>query len=525
MKATSYLATRRCFNSSGKQLFTTLLSATCASLLAIGGLAHADLIIEEAPAEEQEAAPAEAVAKDGEKPKEKSEPEKDAAVKSRIFLTNGDKLSGMPHGVDGQGNLEFTSESLRQKAGFPIDKVLSLELDTWKYRPRPETIARIQLYPSFGEASGDTLLGALHELTPDSIKLDTWYGGVISLKRSMVKSLQIISNGPGSYYGPNNLNEWTLTHGNGSWNFQNGALHSVSDGGAGRDVGLTEKTHISFDTQWKTSMRFRIQLYSSDVKDSSPDAYYDVNFNRSYAYLRTRGKVANGGNIARGGRWKQLNLPRDQTQAHFDIFVDRKTGTLTIYIDGLRACVLQSQSPDPENLGTGLAFVAEERYPIEISGITVTPWNGTTFPNQKFDLKPGGVPEAPADDTEKKEDEKPPHRIILKNGDEVPGTVGKVQDGRMIIETEYTPIRIPIKRIKSLSLGDDGEQPRKYREDVRAWFHDGGHVTLKLASFEDGKISGTSQAFGDVTFDLKAFSRIDFHIYDKKHNELRNDMR
>ena len=91
----------------------------------------------------------------------------------------------------------------------------------------------------------------------------------------------------------------------------------------------------------------------------------------------------------------------------------------------------------------------------------------------------------------------------------------------MIIETEYTPIQIPIKRIKTLSLGSIGEEPKKYSQDVRAWFHEGGHVTLKLATFKDDKISGFSQAFGEVSFDLRAFSKIDFHIYDKKHNDKR----
>jgi len=457
-------------------------------------------------------------------PAEKAEPDTESSddhepgkVKSRIKFTNGDRLTGEPHSVDADGHLEFTSESLRQKARFPLNKLLSLELDTWKYRPRPETIARVQLQPSFRELSGDTLYGSLHELTPESIMLDTWYGGVITLKRSMVKSLQIISSGPGSYNGPNSIKEWTLSGSNRSWLFKNGTLQSRSSGSIGRDIGLTEKSHISFDAQWKSSMRFRLLLYSSDIKDSSPDAYYDINLNRTSAYLRTRGKMANGGAIARGGRWQRITPPNGANKVHFDIFADRKTGTFTIYLDGVRACVLQSQSPDPSDLGKGLSFIAEERYPIEISGISVTPWNGTTFPNQKFVLTPGG----PKADKDKTEEEKPPHRIILKNGDEVPGTVGKVQDGRMIIETEYTPIRIPINRIKSLSLGDAREEPRKYSEDVRAWFHDGGHVTLKLASFKDGRITGFSQAFGEVSFDLNAFSRIDFHIYNKEHNALR----
>jgi len=460
--------------------------------------------------------------------KKDEETKKPSEPKARLFLTNGDKLSGLPQSVDDEQRLLFESDSLRQTASFPLSSVLSINLDSWKQHPNAKTVARIQLQTRFREATGDTILGELKELTPDSIKLDTWYGGEITLKRSMVESLKIISNSPGNYYGPNSLQEWTLSGDSDSWAFRSGALVSQAAGGIGRDLKLREKSQISFDASWKSSMRFKFQIYSSDVKDTAPDAYYEISINRSYAYMRTRGKGNQGARVLGGGRWKQIAVKPEENHAHFDVFVNRKTGSITIYINGQRACMLQSQNPDPGNLGTGLTFVAEDRYPLEISGITVTPWNGTTYPKPKTKIK--GAP-AEEDKKEGKKDEaaddtiKPPHRIILNNGDEVPGTVGKVEDGRMIIETEYTPIRIPIDRIKSLSLGDSGEEPKKYKEDIRAWFHSGGHVTLKLSTFKGDKITGYSQALGEVSFDLSAFSRLDFHIYDNKANETRKNVR
>jgi hypothetical protein len=457
-------------------------------------------------------------AKKDEKAKEPS------ASKARLFLTNGDKLSGLPQSVDEEQRLLFKSDSLSQIASFPLSNVLSINLDNWKQHPNAKTVARIQLQKRFRETTGDTILGELTELTPDSIKLDTWYGGVITLKRSMVESLKIISNAPGNYYGPNRLQEWTQSGNSGSWAFRSGALVSQAAGGIGRDLKLREKSQISFDASWKTSMRFKFQIYSSDIKDSTPDAYYEISLNRSYAYMRTRGKGNQGARVLGGGRWKQIAVKPEENHAHFDVFANRKTGSITIYINGQRACMLQSQNPDPVNLGTALTFVAEDKYPLEISGVTVTPWNGTTYPKPKTKIKA-----APAEDDKKDEQAedtvKPPHRIILNNGDEVPGTVGKVADGRMIIETEFTPIRVPIDRIKSLSLGDSGEEPKKYQKDIRAWFHSGGHVTLKLATFKGDKITGYSQALGDVSFDLSAFSRIDFHIYDNKANETRKNIR
>lgn len=450
---------------------------------------------------------------------EKEEIEK--PTKSRVFLANGDSLRGTPLSVDDQERLLFKSESLRNTALFPLKNVVAIQMESWKERPRAETLTRVELQPRFREDLGDTIIGELHELTPDSIKLKTWYGGTITLKRSMVKSLKIISNSKGNYYGPNNLSEWELPSGEDTWTYESGRLVSQDTGSIGKDVELTEKSHISFTLDWKTSIRFKMKLYSSDVSDTGPDAYYEININRSYAYLTTRGKTArNGARMLGGGaRWRQIQIARDKKSARFDLYADRKLGTITVYIDGRQACILQSQTPDPENLGTGLSFRAESRYPIEISGITVTPWNGTTLPGTQ-----AAAVAPPAAEGEEK-DKKPPHKIILSNGDEVPGTVGKVQDGRMIIDTELTPIKIPLKRIKSLSLGDAQEQPKKYRGDIRAWLHDGGFVTLRLKSFADGKINGFSQAMGDVSFDLAAFNRIDFLIYDPEANELRKELR
>ena len=441
---------------------------------------------------------------------------------SRVFLTNGDKLRGTALNINQQGELLFESDSLRQTAEFPINNVVCLNLGGWQIKERPDTLARIKLHSRFRESSSDTLLGELHELTQESIKLKTWYGDIITLKRAMVKSLKIVNNSLGSFFGPNNIQEWSLPQGKGSWQFQKGALVSRAKGGVGRDIGLREKAHISFDLKWSSSMRFRILLYSNDVTAAQPGAYYDLNFNRNYTFLRTHGKLSKKVQQRGGGRWQQIRLLNDTKTAHFDIFADRKAGTFSVYVDNVRVCLLQSLTPDPEDLGTGLSFIAEERYPIEVSGITVTPWNGTSLPNPTKTA--GAIKPAPADD-KKDASKPPPHKILLNNGDEVPGTVGKVENGHMIIETEYTPIQIPLKRIKSLNLGDTGEEPKKYADDIRAWFHQGGHITLKLSSFKDGKISGYSQAFGDIELDLSAFNRIDFHIYDKEINALREGIR
>jgi len=444
-------------------------------------------------------------------------PETAPSSQARVILTNGDELSGQPQSIDNEQQLLFNSKNLHPHANFPLTNILSLQLNDRKAPASSKTIARIELHPRFNELDGDTILGTLKELTPDGIKLDTWYGGMITLKRTMIKSLNIIKSGQGHYHGPNNINEWTLT-GNRAWHYSNNQLISHGQGSVGKDVGLMEKSHTSFNASWKKNMQFKLQLYTSDIKSTSAEAYYEVNINRSYAYMRTVGAarlgMPQGFRGVGGGRWqKLLSLPAG-TEAHFDIFADRKTGSITIYIDGNRACILQSQNPMPKNLGTGLVFAAEALYPIKIANINISPWNGNTFPKPKKNQR-GPDPDA---------GDLPPHRIILVNGDEVPGTVGIVKEGRMTIQTEHTAVRIPIDKIKSLSLGTSREAPKKYRGDVRVWFNEGGFLTLKLATMKNNKITGFNQATGDVTLDLTAFRRIDFHIYDEQANEAREKM-
>jgi hypothetical protein len=335
----------------------------------------------------------------------------------------------------------------------------------------------------------------------------------------MVQSLEVINSSLGNYHGPYRLAEWSTPGGDDSWQFRNGKFISQTSSSIGKDVKLREKSQVSFTAEWPSSMRFKLRLYSSDVTSGSPSAYYEININRSYAYLQTRGQVANGGGrLFAGARWRPIKVNTDNKRARFDFFTDRKAGIVNLFINGEQVCTLQSKSPDPKDLGTGIEFIAENKYPVEISNIIVTPWNGTQLPTKK-------VSEIESPDQKTKNKETQPNKIILINGDEVPGSVGAVKDDHITVETEFTPINIPIERIKSISLGDIREEPKKYRGDIRAWLNDGGVITLRLDSFKNDKINGLNQAMGEVSLDLSAFNRIDFSIYDTKAKGLRDKLR
>ena len=433
-------------------------------------------------------------------------------LQAKLLLSNGDRLTGTPKFINPQ-QLALASDYLNEPATFDISQILSIQMDQGPISPTPEIFTRIQLQHRNQETSGDTLIGQLKELTEDEIKLDTQYGETLTLKRSMVQSLNIISKRQGHYHGPNSLYEWQTStdpppQTKGSWQFKNSSLvfEGANVESIGKDVGLREKSQVSFDLTWDEHMNFQLQLYSSDVKSPTPSACYQFIFD-SYAAImmtRTMGKETDP------SRQRFSERP-SKKKAHFDIYINRVTGIATIYINGKQACILQSPIPNPEDLGSGFAFVSHRMRPISISNIHASPWNG--IPPGKLALDQAGD-DIPAE-------AKQPHNIILMNGDNVPCTVGVIQDGRMIVNTKHTPIRIPIDKIKSINWRDKREEPKKYKGDIRARFHHGGFITLKLTSITENKLSGYSQALGDAIIDLAAFSKIDFNIYNAAANEQR----
>lgn len=433
---------------------------------------------------------------------------------AKLLMTNGDRLSGTPTFNVEQQELSLEAYYLSVPATLPLSNVLSIELENKNTQQAPDPYTRIQLHPRNQETAGDTLLGELKELTNESIIIDTRYGESITLKRSMVQSLDIVSQGRGQYHGPNSLEEWELPAEDKvkPWTLRSNQLVAEGQDRAiiGKDIGLHKKTHLSFDLSWDKYPNFSAILYSGNVTSLDPKACYKISFDNYSASMST---FING-RETRDNRQRFADRIRS-SNARFELFIDSETGVALVYIDGKQACILQSTNPNPEGLGTGMSFVSQTTNRTSISNIKISPWSGIRADNPDATSK-----ELPAGNAAGQQAQHP-HNIILLNGDVVPGTVVIIENGRMLVETEHTPIHIPVSNIQSISLGDKREEPKKYKGDVRAWFCHGGFITLRMASIKDNKLHGYSQATGDVSIDMGALSRIDLNIYSLSLNEQR----
>lgn len=424
----------------------------------------------------------------------------------QITFSEGSKVGGQSLQLVKKSHLRLHADNLHKPADFKLDQVRTVEFLRKQHSRLESRQTLVYIHPRFRENHGDVIAGTLKEINKDAVVLETPYAGALTIARKFIHQIKYLRAGNGYYYGPSSGFEWSCVPEN-SWRYHRQRMESIVSGQIGRDVNLQALSHVSFKATWKSSMRFKLQLYASNVTKESADAYYELTINRSYAYMRTRGKIAAGAQLLGGGRWKQLTIRPDENQAQFDVFTNRKTGLLTIYINGSEACQLNSQNPDPKNLGTGLSFVAEDRYPITISDISVSPWDGVSYPKSADEKKP--------------EENKPAaDQLHTIDGRSFPFQTAKVTKKHIALtHAKSGIINIPLDEFRLVTLPTKGEEPKKYRNDVRAWFQHGGYITLNLKTLENGKISGFHQALGNVTLDLAAISYIEFNIHQLQYNE------
>ncbi len=430
--------------------------------------------------------------------------EKPADLVGTLKFSNRDRLSGTPGGIDAVGNLIWKAPILlHEPIPIRLNKILEMRLQGGS---PPEVDAGHQALLTL--SNGDNIRGELDALDDTHVTLKTWYGGKLRIRRTMSSDLEIMRSERAVYTGPADFDSWKIDGEGDSWRLHAGTLSASKGAGIAREVDTPQKCRIGFDLAWRNSLRFRVLLFSDDGETTQPDNCYDLVCQRRFVYLRKRWLVrASGGSRIVG----QANIAElaEKEKVRFDFYVDRKTGTIALYIDGSQAHVWADQDPAMGNFGNWLHFISEDFYPVQVSRIRVTPWKGDLPEN--IDL-----------DTEEERLEEEGQVIRLQNGDLVIGQVGKIVDGVLDIKTKHCDMKIPVDRMRTVNLATgEYEEPIRKKGDVRAWLKEGGRLTFRLDSFTKDTIKGFSQSFGEAQFKLTAFSRLEFNIYNEELESMR----
>ncbi|WP_035602915.1 hypothetical protein [Haloferula sp. BvORR071] len=447
-----------------------------------------------------------------------------AAPQAEVRCTDGSVFKGTLMEI-GSDRAIIDADFFSKPAPLKLDHVLEINLPAEGGKFTGDHIANATL------SNGDTLRGELTGVTDSEISLRTWYGAELKLRRTMVDTLEIEDRPDILYTGPTGLEGWSLEKKDG-WAYEDGVLRSKSAGAISRKIELPAKAHFAFDVAWRSNPRFRFLFYSDNAEAKEPENCYILSV-VSGRYVELKKKRSAPSIFQPIGTPQPIPEFLSREKVRFDLLVDRKTGVIQLQINGRVAVDWLDPDPQGGRMGGGIHFDAADSSPLKFSRIEVSSWDGVIQGKaEREDGGGGGFLDEEDEPQEKKAEPDPdPNRIRLRNSDHVEGKMLGIENGKVKLQTKYGEMNLPVSRLRSFPLRtkkerDDFtlglyEKPKRYNGDIRAWFTDGSHVTFRLESANGDRLKGFSQPLGQVDFDAKAFSRIEFNLYDPDLEALR----
>jgi len=435
--------------------------------------------------------------------------------KSVVRFANGDQLSGSLDSLTTE-RLVWNSPILEKATPFFLKSVLDLKLSA----SQPKSDARHEATVSL--TNGDSVRGQLASITDDAVELDTWYAGRMKFRRVMISDIQVDERPTLFYQGPEGVEGWTQTEEPPAWSFRDSSFRSVAAGGIARDIALPDECSISFIAGWRGTFALKLNFFSDDIHQDSPESGYSMTFQQRSIFLQS------GKNQLALGRVANAFALQENEKAKIEVRASAKSGQISVFIDGKCIGLWKDADVAANKIGRGIHFVTLNASPVKLSNIRVTAWDGVA--DEVPEMQPaagirqfGGLDLQ--DDQKPLVEEKPKKgRMMLRNGDSLAGEVVAINGDMITIKTPFKEVRLPVEMLKSVALKPaDPERCKRENGDVRGWFPDGSSIVFKLESVgADGTLAGTNQNFGAATFKIDAFSRIEFNIYDPKLEDLRN---
>jgi len=412
-----------------------------------------------------------------------------APVEDVLKFRNADLLHGTLLGISAADGLRWSRTDSKAPLVFALDNLAEVQFGAPPV-PRAGTQSRVRL------TNGDSLAGELVALTADTLQLQTWYAGSVTLKRPMVAAIQPnIALSLVLYAGPNSLQEWQVPRGSSNpWQFRKDALVALGNNSSViyRDVKMADLASIDVEVAWQGYPQFSLFFYGDNVQNYYNLDGYALAVGGTSVYLQ-RGR-GNNGMQAVDNNSTDLRQLQGKSKAVFGLRVNRTTRTFALLLDGK----LVKQWTDPDEFtgsGTKVGFVTQGQ-PLRVSQIRVAAWDG------QLQTDTGGKAVADED------------YVRLANGDKLTGKLAGIKDGRIAFQTSFAEMNIPLERAAEITLSaKTAAKPRRQATDVQAMFADGGQMTLALEQVDGQSLIGTSEHCGRLTIQRTAFNRLVLNIY------------
>jgi len=409
-----------------------------------------------------------------------------APAQDTLSFLNKDQLHGILLGIDKDAGLRWQSPEAHDPIAFKTGQVAQIKLDSHKAPDAAKAAERI------GLTNGDEVPGNIVSLDDKTLLLDTWYAGRLSIPRAMLRRITPLADTDSSIYeGPTGLDGWTVGRMSGgrSWSFRDGALIGTSYGTIGRDMKLPDLSNIEFDAVMRGNSQFSIGIYS-DRADNFGNCYM-LQLSNGYTELQRYSR--NGGSNDLGSTQLQNVMRRDKS--HIELRTNKDKKSIWLLVDGK---VVKEWTDPAEFNGAGgnVIFSCQPGTFVKISNIKVTKWDG------KFDDSSPASGEKTSEDT-----------VQLANEDKVSGHLVSIHDGKAKFSSSYAELTIPLERIDQVDLSSaHSDEAKPAPSDVRAYFPDGGSVTMQLMQWDAKGCTGSSANFGKASFSPDAFSRMVFNL-------------
>ena len=420
-----------------------------------------------------------------------------------IKFLNEDRLHGILTAIEpAEFGLRWTCRASSKPVDFLLDDIASVSLPVGRGR-EAKTAALVRL------TNGDALSGNVVSLDKESLVLDAWYAGKISLRRSMVKTILPGKRGAGVIFeGPTELKSWVMAgrqDGVESWRLKNGALYAIREYPIGRYIeNMPDVAQIEFEIGWRDYPELYFWLYAGNLEQQGQSGCYLVRFSGGHIYFMRQTPNAGQKNLG------QVEVPqfanRQRGKARICILVSKKDRRFVLMIDGRVTREFQDSEPFA-GTGNGIQLQSQRQGLMTVRNIRISEWDG-------------GIPQPAAAEEERKDD-----LVGLANGDKISGTLKAIAEGKARVETRFGDMEIPLERIQVIHSATGGaERARRNKGDVKAVFADGGQITIEIARLGGGRIEGRSENFGAVKMPVEAFKLLEFNIYRERAKSEDDDL-
>ena len=454
-----------------------------------------------------------------------SKSQKDLPMADWLQFRNGDRLRGtlMAAGKTAELQWRLSTGTLAEMQTKHLNGVrLAPRGEPKEPTPSGSCVAKFR--------NGDWLSGEMQALDAEHLRMTSLTGQEFTLPRPNLQALYLAANGQRPIWeGAAESTAWLQG--------VRGKMAEQGDGNAAPEANANRTLSTHLDGAFLLSGKGRAQSGIGQIIEGAPDRlelsfdsvsdhdalslnvelFYDKDSNEGMLlrfwpgglYLQDLGR---GPRQGRGRQPVQLQwgekVSRSSNRHHFQIFADRKTHQLQIFIDG--AFIARHQQAEGEvregvwGRGVALSCMAGQSHtPMLISQLWIAPWNGRT---------PDALEMAPGESS-----------LALSNGDESAAPIVSATPEAFTLDFVGEPLVIPRSKVLAVNFGT----PATTKEEVAALtltsaalqprlrLVTGGALTVEKLQLENNQLTGTNPNIGPVSLPLSALSEIVWRTLDR----------